>query len=64
VAVQAGRTDRHPAPQPSTAGFAGCLHVCAASPGPDGRAAAHATATPLHAVHSTTEGHFGVHLRL
>jgi hypothetical protein len=44
---------------PSTARFTGCLHVVPL-PTLDGRFTPHST--PLHGVHSTTEGHLGVNL--
>jgi hypothetical protein len=58
VGVQSGRMDRDSS-APSTARFAGCLRVVPAGP-EAGSNAPHST--PLHGVHSTTEGHLGVHL--
>jgi hypothetical protein len=60
VAAYSGRMDRDFS-EPSTARFAGCLRVVAASPNPDGRLNT-LHSTPLHGVHSTTEGHLGVNL--
>jgi hypothetical protein len=60
VGVQSGRMDRDSS-APSTARFAGCLpvvpHLQTLMVGSNTR-----HSTPLHGVHSTTEGHLGVNL--
>ena len=59
MGVQSGRMDRDSS-APSTARFAGCLRVVPL-PNPDGGSNT-PHSTPLHGVHSTTEGHLGVYL--